>query len=73
MTPEEILSHAPRVLSQAQRESYFEHGYVMVEGLISDEWLDRLNRTTEEYLERSRGLSESDFTFDLAPGQRRDS
>jgi len=72
MTPEEILSHAPRVLSQAQRESYFEHGYVMVEGLISDDWLDRLNRTTEEYLERSRGLSESDFTFDLAPGHSSD-
>lgn len=68
MTPEEILSHAPRVLSQAQRESYFEHGYVMVESLISEDWLARLNRTTEDYLERSRTLRESDDIFDLAPG-----
>ena len=39
MTPEEILACEPRVLSQAQREFYFEHGYVMVESLISADWL----------------------------------
>ena len=48
MTPEEILAHAPRVLSQAQRESYFERGYVMLESLISDDWLSRLNQTTDD-------------------------
>ncbi len=30
MTPEEVLSYPARVLSQAQREHYFEHGYVGV-------------------------------------------
>ena len=68
MTPEEILSHEPRVLSQAQRESYFEHGYVMVERLIGEDWLARLKQTTDDYLARSRSLSESDEFFDLAPG-----
>ncbi len=68
MTPEEILSHEPRVLSQAQRESYFEHGYVMVERLIDEEWLARLQQRTEQCLERARTITASDAFFDLAPG-----
>ena len=31
MTPEQILAEPPRVLTQDQRESYFENGYVTVE------------------------------------------
>ena len=34
MTPEQILSHPPKVLSQEQRQDYFDLGYVKVEGLI---------------------------------------
>ena len=34
MTPEEILSHPARVLTQAQREHYFERGYIGVESLV---------------------------------------
>ncbi len=34
MTPEQILSHPPKVLSQEQREDYFDLGYVKVEELI---------------------------------------
>ena len=28
MTPEQVLAHPPRVLTQEQRESYFDRGYV---------------------------------------------
>ena len=31
MTPEQILSHQPRVLTQKQREFYFEEGYLLLE------------------------------------------
>ena len=31
MTPEEILSYAPRVLTQTQREQYFQDGFVSIE------------------------------------------
>ena len=34
MSPEQILSHPPKVLSQELRQDYFELGYVKVEGLI---------------------------------------
>lgn len=31
MTPEQVLSNKPKVLTQKQRESYFEKGYLLVE------------------------------------------
>ena len=37
MTPEEVLSHPPRILSQKQREAYFEDGYLLLERIIPDE------------------------------------
>ena len=39
MTPEEVLATEPKVLTQAQRESYFEDGYLVLERFLSDEWL----------------------------------
>ena len=35
MTPEDVLSHPPRALSQAQREFCFENGYLAVERFAS--------------------------------------
>jgi hypothetical protein len=35
MKAEAILSRAPKRLSQAEREAYFEDGYLLLEGLIS--------------------------------------
>ena len=68
MRTEQILSHEPRVLTQAQRESYFADGYVVVEALISEDWLARLNRVTESCIERSRSVTASNDVFDVAPG-----
>lgn len=67
MTPEEILSHPPRVLSQARREAYFADGYVMVEGLIPGDWLEKLRAVTAEFVEKSRAVAESNEAFDLSP------
>ena len=70
MTPEKILSHPPRVLDTSQREFYFENGFVAVERLIDDEWLERLRRLAAEFVDRSRAEAQSGNTFDLAPGHR---
>ena len=72
MTPEQVLSHQPRTLTAGQRESYFTDGYVSVEKLISDDWLTRLTETTRDFCEQSRGVTESDEVFDLAPGHSAD-
>jgi ectoine hydroxylase-related dioxygenase (phytanoyl-CoA dioxygenase family) len=68
MTPEEILAIPPKILSQSDRESYFERGYLLVERVVEPEWLDGLRAAVDRLIERSRGISESDAVFDLEPG-----
>jgi ectoine hydroxylase len=68
MTPEEVLSIAPKVLSQKQRESYFADGYLLVERAISEDWLARLRAVTDEMIDESRGITESDAVWDLEAG-----
>jgi len=65
MTPEEILSNPPRVLTQKQRESYFENGYILLERIVPDEWIERLRAVTEEMVNRSREVTKSDEVWDL--------
>lgn len=67
MTPEEILSHPPRVLTQAQRADYFENGFVAVDGLVPPEWIGRLTARSDAFLQESRSLTESNDAFDLGP------
>ena len=65
MTPEEVLSLPPRVLTQKQREFYFENGYVLLEKLIDEDWLARLRAVTGEMIEESRSIAASDAVWDL--------
>lgn len=67
MTPEAILSHPARVLSQAQREAYFHKGFLSAEGLIPADWLGRLRALSDEFLEASRSVRESNEGFDIGP------
>lgn len=67
MTPEDVLSQPPKVLTQAQRELYFEQGYLLLERFVSKDWLDRLRTATDEMVERSRQVTESDQVWDLEP------
>ena len=68
MTPEEILSHPPRVLTQEQRENYFDFGYVSVESLVPRDTLDELIAVTDDFVDRSRAETESGSVFDIGPG-----
>ena len=72
MTPEEILSHPAQVLSEEQRRSYFDNGYLLVESIVSEEWVERLLAVTREMVDRSRDLEQSDAIFDLEPGHTED-
>ena len=42
MTPEEILSHPARVLTEAQREKYFTDGFVSVAEIVPEDVLSEL-------------------------------
>lgn len=67
MFQEAILSQKPQVLSQSQREFYLENGYLLLENLISQKWIDRILAATQEMLQKSRSLTTSDTVFDLEP------
>ncbi|MDE0169515.1 MAG: phytanoyl-CoA dioxygenase family protein [bacterium] len=73
MTPEQILAEPPRVLTQNQRESYFERGYVTVESLISDKTIKRLNEVTNDFVEQSRSITRSGADYDVADDHSADS
>ena len=67
MTPEDILKVPAKVLSQSQRESYFEDGYLLVKSFIEQDWLDKLRAAIDAQVERSRAVTASDAVFDLEP------
>ena len=73
MTPEQVLAIEPKLLTQAQREFYFENGYLLVEKVLSDEWVAKLRRTTDEMVDESRQITESDAKWDLEEGHTAES
>ncbi|MFO1349665.1 MAG: phytanoyl-CoA dioxygenase family protein [Gammaproteobacteria bacterium] len=68
MQPEDVLKTPAKVLNQAQREFYFDNGYLLIESIVPRAIIDRLNAVTEEMVERSRKITKSDAIFDLEPG-----
>jgi len=68
MKPEEVRKYPPVVLTEAERELYFENGYLLLERFVDHEWLARLRAATNEFLERSRQETRSGDVYDLAPG-----
>ncbi len=72
MTPEDILAYPARVLSQDQRQHYFDHGYVSVPGLVPADTLAELQAVTAAFLDKSRAQTESDDNYDIGPGHSAD-
>ena len=60
------------VLNEAQRERYQRSGWVAVPGLVDTEWLERLRRVTDEFVDASRTLTESNILYDLDVGHSAD-
>ena len=72
MFPADILKHAPRTMTAAQREQFFEDGCIVLEGAVDDTWLGRLRTAMAEMIEKSRAVTESDSTFVLEDGHSAD-
>ena len=64
----DILNHEPLVLSEKQRHFYFKYGYLLLENAVSEDWLVRLRKASEEMVERSCSISKSDAVWDLEKG-----
>ena len=67
MQTAEILQRPGKILTNEQRQKYFRDGYVGVDGLVSADWLQRLNTVTDEFVAQSRELTKSNAVFDLEP------
>ena len=65
MTPEQVLSHTPKILTQKQREDYFRDGYILLPGFLPDTLVETLRAVTDEMVERSRSVTKSDAVWDL--------
>jgi ectoine hydroxylase-related dioxygenase (phytanoyl-CoA dioxygenase family) len=72
MLVDKIRRAPAKVLTEEQRESYWEKGYLLLERLIPEEWLERLRAATDEMVERSRAVTDSDRVFDLEPDHTAD-
>ena len=51
MTPEQVLAHFPKVLTETQREAYFRDGYLLLERFVPDDWLATLRGLSERFIE----------------------
>lgn len=56
------------MLTAAQIESYHTNGYLVLEGLLSAAEVAELQRVTDEFVEKSRHVSQHTDVFDLEPG-----
>ncbi|MEM1300741.1 MAG: phytanoyl-CoA dioxygenase family protein [Pseudomonadota bacterium] len=72
MTPEEILAHPARILTEAQREKYFADGFVSVEEIVPADVLAGLQQVTEEFVDNSRKETVAGRVFDIGPGHSAD-
>ena len=66
--PAELNLEKPIYLSEAQREAYFENGYLLLESVVSATWLGRLREATERVAARASTMTESDKDIELEPG-----
>ena len=59
---------AEAVLSVEQMQNYQDDGYLHLNSFVPDDVLVGLQSAAAEFVEKSRGLKQSDKTLDLEPG-----
>ena len=60
------------MLSDAEVAAYRRDGFIVVENVFSDGEVTDLRRVTDEFVERSRSVTEHDDIYDLEPGHTAD-
>lgn len=60
------------MLTQSQVDFYHENGYLGVENVLSASEVEELRRVTDEFVEKSRAVTENTDVFDLEPGHSAD-
>ena len=60
------------MLSKDQIDHYHREGYLVLDGFLSNQWLDKLNGVTDEFIEASRLTPISNRQFDVEPDHTAD-
>lgn len=68
MEREQVLHQPSKILTEQQRQAYFDHGCLRVEGLVQDDELARLRAASDEIIERSKHVDSSDGAYLLEKG-----
>src|ERR1700722_16964760 len=68
MKPEDVLVHTPLVLTDVQRPRYFADGFLVLPDYVPERWLRQLRAATQDMLDRSRDVAQSDAVFVLEEG-----
>ena len=72
MLEADILKHPPQAMTPAQREQFFEEGCLVLEGVIGNDWLQRLRAAMDDMIAESRSVTENDGRFILEDGHSKD-
>ena len=68
MKPQEVMQHPVNVLTDAERESFFRNGFLVLPDYVPAAWRARLRDATHELIERSRSMTQSDSIWVLEEG-----
>ncbi|MDH3683936.1 MAG: phytanoyl-CoA dioxygenase family protein [Acidimicrobiia bacterium] len=62
-----ISTTAETILSEEQRVFYREHGYLQLDSFVDEVWLAALREASQEFIELSRQITESNKVLDVEP------
>ena len=68
MKPQDVLEHPANVLTDAQRQQFFDKGFVALPDYVPERWLMRLRAAMAELLDRSRAKTQTDSIYVLEEG-----
>jgi ectoine hydroxylase len=68
MKPQDVMQHPVNVLTEAQRESFFRNGFLVLPDYVPVAWRARLRDATQELIERSRSVTQTDSIYVLEEG-----
>ena len=71
MLDEKIRLEKPLLITAKQKEEYFEDGAVLIESIVPETWLQKIQRASDEIIERSRKIEQSNGQYILEEGHSR--
>ncbi|MGI9410198.1 MAG: phytanoyl-CoA dioxygenase family protein [Hyphomicrobiaceae bacterium] len=72
MLQADILAHKAQVMTNEQREQYFEEGFLVLEDVVDRSWLTKLKAAMNDMIDQSRSVTENNDRFVLEDGHSDD-